>query len=304
MYSYSVFGLSISSDLYLPEFLLSESTPDIYLKFGNLIPPETTLEGPVRVIGPMGDGILLHWSEIGSFLVERGETVTISPVPGADEALIRLMITGPVLGVLLHQRGFRVFHAAVVHAPLDDGAVAFFARKGGGKSTMLGAMCSLGYRLMSDDILALSVNGNRFIAASGFPHTKLWKESSAALGQDFFPLTDSVPGFEKQGRVVDDCFYPDPAPLRAVFILEYGDEMGIEHLSGKEALMAVLPHWYGALFDGQLLELFGRREHFLQSSELIRRLPVYRLLRPKSLERLHDTAVMVADFLQNDLKDS
>lgn len=299
MYYYSVFNQSIASELSIPEFLTSEHTPDIFFKFDTITTPNLNPEGPVRVIGAMGEGIFLHWSGIGSFLVERGDSVTISPVQGADEAMLRLVLTGPVLGVLLHQRGFRVFHAAVVHALQRDEAIAFLARKGGGKSTMLGAMCSRGYELMSDDILALSSEEDRLIAASAFPHTKLWKESAAVLGQDFHNLTESVPGFDKQGRIAEDCFYPSPAPLRSVFILDYGDEVRIDRLSGKEALMAVLPHWYGAHFEGQLLDLFGRNEHFLQCTELIRSLPVYRLIRPESLERLGETAGIVDDFLQN-----
>lgn len=299
MYFYSAFDLSISSDILLPELLPSKTCPDVYIRFGDLTPPETTIEGPVRVVGATEDGIFLHWSGIGSFLVERGKTVTISPVTEADDAMLRLIITGPVLGILLHQRGFRVFHAGVIHSPHNDMAFAFLARKGGGKSTMLGVMCSLGYGLMSDDILSVSPDGDRLIAASGIPHTKLWKESASALKQEFLPLTESVPGFEKQGRVVRDCFYPRSSPLCSIFILEYGDELRIERLLRKESLMAVLPHWYGALFDGQLLDLFGRSEHFLQCTELLRNLPVYRLIRPGSLERLHETAAMVDDFLQN-----
>ncbi len=298
MHIYSAFGLTVSSELIIPEFLPSEESPDVFFKFGSITPPEITLEGMVRAIEERGDGLLLYWSMLGSFLVERGELVTICPLPGTEEALIRLVLSGPVFGVLLYQRGLRVFHAGVIHDPINGGSVAFLARKGGGKSTMVGAMCGLGYALMSDDILALCPDRGKLLAQTGFPHTKLWGEAATALNQESRRLAESVPGFDKRGRSVEDAFFPHQAPLRLMCILEFGEDLRIDRLFGKEALMALLPHWYGALFDGQLLDFFGPGEHFLQCADIIRDVPVYRLTRPRSFDRLDEAAAMVHDFLQ------
>jgi hypothetical protein len=220
----------------------------------------------------------------------------MDPVPGADERLLRLVLTGPVLGVVLLQRGHHVFHASVVAS--DGGAaVAILGRKGEGKSTMATALYNAGYSMLSDDIMALSVEGNTATVQPGFPHAKLWAESAEALVDDPASLPALGPGFDKRARRVDERFLDKPTRLSAVIVLQKAHGLTVRRLHGIDAVRALLPHWYGALFDGQLLPIFGVDRHFRETARLAELAAVHELTRPWALERLPESVTAIDALL-------
>ena len=302
----TAYNLRIQSDIALPELLRPDATraaggtarrapdcePDVFMRRGALAfpehPPELPAGAPVRIIRGHDAATLLYWSGIGAFLVEDGRNVTVTPVPNADERLVRLVLTGPVLGVLLAQRGTPVFHASVVARPDAAGALAFLARSGEGKSTLAAAFYRAGYGMVSDDLMPLLSHGTETVALPGFPRAKLWAESAHELVEDAAALPQVGPGFEKRSCTLDERFCAHPVAVQAVYVLDRGAQIAIERLSGYQALAELLPHWYGALFAGQLMDILGRGRHFRECAELASRLPVFRLTRPFSYERLHD----------------
>ena len=294
---YSTFGLSIRSDIPMPEFLPGSGPHDVEFRFGAVPAPDCPIDGPIRAILPTGDGTLLHWNRIGTFLVENGTTVTVSPLAGVDERLVRLVLSGPALGVLLSQRGLCVFHASVVALPDADGAIAVVARKGGGKSTVAAALYNAGYYMMSDDIMAMTVEWETAVVEPGFPHAKLWAESVEALVADADTLVRIGPDFDKRSRPITERFRRSRAPLRAVFVLADGPHVSLRRLSGHESLRQLLPHWYGALFDGQLMPVLGRERHFEETALLARSVPVFELTRPFSFGRLPEVVREVSEAL-------
>ncbi|ORC32658.1 hypothetical protein B4O97_15985 [Marispirochaeta aestuarii] len=294
MYYSTAFGLRIGSDIHIPEFSPTQGEPDVIMLTRELAPPPGCPEGEnVRLMVPFNGGVLLHWNAIGSFLVQEGRQVTISPRHGVDEALVRLVLTGPVLGVLLIQRGWAVFHAAGVACPLTGAAVAFAAVKGEGKSTMAAAMYNAGYGMISDDLTAVSFDNEHPLVSPGFPRSKLWTESAEALTDGDDTLSMIFPGFKKMSRTVNDRFITTQAFLKAVFVLETADEIVIERLSGFKAVRALLPHWYGALFDGQLLPIFGQERYFREIANLASKVRVFRLARPRRFDVLQEVAARV-----------
>lgn len=314
LYCYKAFGLTIHSELRMPEFLAATGPPDVQYRLGELAVPEhpagclddvnagagqptSGLDQPagghLRGFGGCADGTLLYWSHIGVFLVEDGAHVTVSPLPGADEGLVRMVLSGPALGVLLAQRGGTVFHAGVVGCPAAGGAaVAFVARCGEGKSTMVAAMYQNGCDILSDDLMLADLGADGVIVQPGFPHAKLTFESAAALLEDAETLTQLARCVEKRGRPIER-FAPHALPLAAVFVLEDGPDVQAVPLSGHQALAALLPHWYGAGFNGQLVDILGRTRHFQETAAMAARVPVYRLVRPRCYERLADVVAEV-----------
>jgi len=278
----------------MPEFSGGALPADVRFRYGELEPPQHLAQHAVRVIVPAANGTLMYWKMIGTFLVEGGHHVTVSPVPGVDERLVRLVLTGPVLGVVLAQRGRPVFHASVVASGHAGGAIAFMARTGEGKSTMAAAMYKAGYHMLSDDIMPVDLNGETPLVPPGFPHTKLWSETAAVLVDDAAALAYLAPDYDKRSRPITERFAAAPAPLQAVFVLETGAGVHIEKLSGHQALGALLPHWYGALFNGQLVDILGRERHFRETAALAERVPVYRLTRPRCFERLPEVVDAVS----------
>ncbi len=118
--------------------------------------------------------------------MSRGRDLVIEPAPGAEESELRLIMLGPALAVLLHQRGLLVLHASAAALTSDGShrAVAFMGDKGAGKSTTAAAMCARGHGLIADDLVAVDLSGAVPHVWPGFPHLKLWPEAAASTLDD------------------------------------------------------------------------------------------------------------------------
>jgi hypothetical protein len=114
---------------------------------------------------------------IGTFLVRDGREILVDPDPDAGDALLQLALLGPVLAALLQQRGDLVLHASAVE--IDGAAVGFLGGRGAGKSTMAAALLRRGYPLLTDDILAVSLEDGSPRVLPGFPQLKLWPDAVA-----------------------------------------------------------------------------------------------------------------------------
>jgi hypothetical protein len=240
--------------------------------------------------------IRLFWKDAGAFLVREGREIVIDPVPTAEEAMLRVGVLGPVLGVLLHQRGWLALHASAVATA--DGIVAFMGEQGQGKSTMAAAMYDRGHRLVADDITAVRIDkatGSAMVQP-GFPQLKLWPESVAALGADPESVPRLVPGFEKRARRALREFSMDLSPLRRLYVLAEGETLHVETLEPQKALMELVGHSY----VGRILRDVGASTHLLQCSSLVKNVPVRSLIRPRSLSSLPEVVRLVEeDLAQN-----
>ena len=74
----------------------------------------------------------------------------------ADEDKIRLYILGTCMGALLMQRKILPLHGSAI--AIDGKAYAFVGDSGAGKSTLASAFLSKGYKLLSDDVIAVSLS--------------------------------------------------------------------------------------------------------------------------------------------------
>jgi hypothetical protein len=303
-HSYTAFGLAIRSELAMPEFAEPHDptppAPDLTFCYGRVPAPQSPTDRPVRAVRATDDGVVLYWNRIGAFLVQRGSCVTIDPVDGADERLVRLVLTGPVLGVILAQRGCRVFHGAVVVPPDRGCAVGIVAHKGEGKSTLAAALYGAGYSMMSDDIMAVRIDDGSAVVLSAFPQAKLWAESAAVVVDEPDELPRLGPDFDKRGCRIVDRFGAEPLSLGVVIALDRGERSSVIRLTGFAAVRALLPHWYGALFDGQLMSVLGPDRHFRETADLAGHVPVYSLTRPWSLARLSESVSAVDRLVRRD----
>ncbi len=310
MKRYLAFGLTIESEIPVPEFSSELSpanlnpcgtgVPPVRVRFGLLEPPAGA-EGRngelVRIILAVADGVLLHWNPIGTFLVRGGVEVVVSPVVGVDERLVRLVLTGPVLGVLLAQRGRLVFHGGCVTEPESGLAVAFLGRAGAGKSTMVSAMYNSGYSMVSDDLLPLVIGDGGTTVEPGFPHSKLCPNTARELAVSAEELNVLGPACEKQARAITERFAERSSRLGAIFVLQDASEIESVRLQRAGAFASLLPHWYGALFSGQLIDVMGRRRHFTECAKLAAAVPVYQLSRPRDLRLLSRVVEEVEEVL-------
>jgi hypothetical protein len=282
------FGLGIHSEVPLPEVEAGSIAPDISVRVANInLPLPTELEGNCYIRASKDD-VHLYWPGHGSVLVSGGREITLDPDPSADASSMRLIILGPAIGVLLHQRGYLVLHASVVN--VDGGAVAFLGDAGWGKSTIAAALYARGHTLVADDIAAVRFENSEAHVYPGFPQLKLWPQTITALGEDPDSLPRVEQQFEKRARTASHNFSQATLPLKRIYVLDQGDRLHLAPLGPGESIMELVRHTYVI----RLLKGTGTLEsHLRQCAELAGRVPVLRLSRPVATTEISDVADMV-----------
>jgi hypothetical protein len=282
MFSYSVCGLGIRSVVPIPELLEADVPADLVIRWGNSAPPEAS-NGKETVVFANRAEVCLFWKDIGAFLIRGGNEIVVFPAPNVSQQVLRLFLLGRVLGTLLHQRGLLVLHASAVAT--NGRAIAFMGGKGWGKSTLAAAMYEAGHSIVADDVVPIRIDS--FGTASvfpGFPQLKLWPEAAAFLGDTVATLPRLHPEYEKRARVAARGFSSAAVPLRAIYVLDEGDQLEFTTLGSKEGFLELVRHSYAA----SLLEATetGPR-HFRHCSDLVKTVSIHRLKRTTSLQELH-----------------
>lgn len=225
--------------------LLDDVTmPDLHVRCG-AVPrrlDDATFVGPTwQVAGP---SFLFHVPGIARFLVHDGREILMEPEAPATEADALPFLIGTGFGVVLHQRGCLVLHAAAV--AFDGRAVALCGLPGAGKSTLAAALCRAGGTFVSDDlsVIRFDVDGRPSVLPDGRQH-RLWADTIGRLS-----LAD------RQGPPVRDGigkFYVDPVsagtatPLAAVMVMREARpplRPGVEPLALPDAAAALRKNVY------------------------------------------------------------
>jgi hypothetical protein len=281
---YSVYGLTAQSAIELPELAPGGGAPAIRVTVEDA-GPDAVRGAPSTNVGPLGT--VLRYPGVCSLVISSGNEISVRRSRGADPAAVRMLVLGPALAVLLHQRGVLALHASSVLLPA--GVVGFLGGSGRGKSTLAAALQRRGHALVADDVTAVDAAAGSISVLPAFPQLKLWPEAAAALGLDPDSLPRVAAADEKRASRVGGRLPADRLGLAALYVVEDADTLDSVLLSAREALLELVRNSYCA---PRLVEL-GARDHFVQCAEVARRVPVRRLLRPRALHRLAELARLV-----------
>jgi hypothetical protein len=171
----------------------------------------------------------------------RGETVWASwpPPYTLDDAATYLL--GPVLGFVLRLRGVTCLHASAV--AVGDRAIAFVGPNGAGKSTLAATLALRGERVLTDDVLALSIRSGQILVHPGYPRVRLWPASVLGLYGAEDALPRLTPTWEKcyLDLIPPRRFQDRPLPLAAVYLLdERGNGPGLPRIEPVPAAVGLL----------------------------------------------------------------
>lgn len=282
---YQAYNLCIASELPLPELIESEGNPDVVVQFGKL-DDATGLEFN------RGSNFRGEVAEVGKFLIREGREVFIEPVLEVEEALLRTIVLGPILSILLRQRGLLVLHASCVE--IDNQAVAFMGGSGWGKSTLAAAFHTQGHEILTDDVMPIEMAVSGPIVFPAYPQFKLWPEAAASLGHD----TESLPSVSqnscKLAYKFPRGFQQTPLPLRRIYVLAKGTEHEITTLKPQEAFIELVRHT-------RAMSLVTEPEfvtfHMRLCSELVNKVSFCRFTRKPALADLPELVQLVEDDL-------
>ena len=283
MFTHQAYGMGVASFLPLPELLPGVGLQDVVVRrASSKQTPQDGFEAPKR--DNTAREAVNHWDGVGTFVIRDGKEVLINPAPDAQDSLVRSFLLGPVLAVLLRQRGFLVLHASAVMA--DGQALLFVGGSGWGKSTLAAALCEQGYRLLADDVTAINLNTPHPTVIPGYPQIKLWPDSARAVGQDPELLSRLHPLSDKRVFRALSQFCDHPVPLGKAFVLAEGSELKIEDLAPQSALVELVRH------SARIRELppDSMPAHLQQCATLVNSVPLSRLTVPRSFAALSTIA--------------
>lgn len=282
---YSVMGQILRSDIELPELSPVEfpESPDI----------RVNLEEPAfGTSGNIAEAYALHIDDVASYGVLNGDTITVTPCRNASARDIRVFLYATIWGVLCHQRGLLPLHASAVRR--DRHMIAFAGDQGAGKSTMATLMSENGFDFANDDLTIIEACRNEILVWPFIRRSKLCT--------DIFHSLDAKRVEAETVHVASRKWWYEPrrrartvaGPLRAVYILEQGNEIGITPLAFDQAATMLIEH----TFRRHLLRGADQhRNHLSVCMRMARECPVYRLVRPFDLKKLPDVVHAVEEHL-------
>lgn len=212
---YSAYTLRMHSEIECPELPLhpeQSGDPDVIVR---LLPPVPSVtESLGNGYYEVSEGIFrMSVAGVAHYLVESGNCITIEPQSGASPEEVRLFLLGSSMGALLYQRGLFPLHGSAVET--QWGSMIFVGAQGIGKSTLAAEFHRQGYRLLSDDVCALSPTAEGLDVLPALSHFRLCADAYERIGnpRDAHFNVDKYVVPMGEGR----CSYP--VPLKAIHIL-------------------------------------------------------------------------------------
>jgi hypothetical protein len=303
MQTYLVYGLTVQSELPLWGPVTSLAPPDVTIHYGSV--PEAIAEpSPGAGADATAAQILTEKTGLARYLIQGGNRITIDAGPGADLGILQANVLGGGMAILLKQRGCLVLHASAI--AMDQGAIAFTGGAGWGKSTLV-AYCwyRRGYRIITDDILALTMAELRPTTRSSYPRLKLSSDIAQALELNLETLPYLHENSSKRLQSLEAGFHADPCPLQALVILKGGEALEIQVAKPHDAFQAVMAF---SNTHPQSISPTQQVPQLQQCAKLIQTTPILVLKRPRwppkvtreSLLALDETIQVILDFCQKE----
>ena len=299
---YKAFGLSVSSEIPLPELpsiKLEGCLADITVKRIDLNNLWSELSSDHDYFVIKENQIMFQVPEIGIFLIQNGNEICISPILDLYDKHLRLYILGTCMGAVLMQRKVLPLHGSAI--AINGKAYAIVGESGAGKSTLASAFLHKGLQLLSDDVIPVTLSSdNTPIVTPAYPQQKLWIESLNQFGmnaEDYQPIVEretkfAVPVFSQ--------FASEPLPLGGIFELTKTEDERIElhPIKKMERFLTVFQHTYRNFFieDSGLMDW-----HFNTSAKIVNKINLYKLTRPQSRFTAHELADCILAIIEKEV---
>jgi len=300
IYHYHAFELHwLSEGLSIPE--LPEAHRD-----GDLAPPEGSIqileENPLSwpQLTPelhntpflqmtRGD-LRLTVEGIGSFRIHHGEQISWHRASNSvcDQDL-RTFLLGSAVGALLIQKGMLVLHGNALER--DGQAIVCLGHSGAGKSTLAYALMHQGWRLLADDLVAITPDGQ---VLPGIPRIKLWHDAVKAFGLDpdaLPPIREGMQKYMLLGKAIKRA--ERPRPLKALYLIRQQrrdskdpDDSRISRIRRQQQAALCLRN---QVFRPRFVRgLAQEGANFIALARLQRKVPLASLPRPQGIAEMQD----------------
>ncbi|MED4063761.1 aldolase [Priestia megaterium] len=300
--NYNAFGLSISSEIELPELQVStepvNKNETLEIKIENLAEKWNEVSTNQKHIVVTEQFVMMKIPNSAIFYIEEGRNIIVSPLEKSDESAIRLYLLGSCMGIVLMQRKILPLHGSSV--VINGKAYAFIGDSGAGKSTLASAFLQRGHQLLTDDVIAVSLSqkGQPFVTPA-YPQQKLWQESLDAFGLE---NTNYRPIYDRETKYsvpVVSKFYEKPLPLAGLFELVKTEEgiVQINRIEKLERFRTLFHHTYRNFLIPQL-DLM--EWHFSTSVQLLNYMSMFQIKRTTAGFTANDLVSAIIDVINEE----
>lgn len=291
MYKYIVYGIVIDSEIEFMQLVRSDGEAQAEIRNGSIaeyIEKRRTEEKPLYDIGLEESWFV---NSKGYYLIRSGKEIIFECKEGVKPEMLRNYILGFAMSMLLLQRRRLAIHCSAICD--EDGAVLISGDIGAGKSTIASALIESGYRMMADDVAAVTEVDGKVVVMPGFPYQKLCRNEVEKKNLDMEKLIYIDEDKDKFLVPVSDKFEFEPKNLNCMIYLckSETEEVRVTKLSGLNQLMTLRYNLFLHKLTG---EWENKPEVVNLCLALASKFPIYVIERPDekdSRQEIKDTII-------------
>lgn len=248
--------------------------------------------GAWLTLGRAGADYHLRFARTVSFAIHaRERRIVCRPDPGVPRVTLRHLLLDQVVPLVLSTGPLLVLHASAVSTP--RGAVVFVGPSGHGKSTLAASLALSGWPLLTDDSVALGVDGGAVRVWPADSGARLWPDSLSALVGPERRSTRAVAHYTSKRRLAVQtaaALSGDAQPLRRVYVLAPPAEMKRSPMvtstpvAPRDAMVALIRH----AFHLDVEDRTALERTFELAARAAGSVAVHRLAYPWTLARLDE----------------
>lgn len=292
LHQYKAFGLTINSEFKIPQLpqIESDGTHDVVILKNDLSGLDIKNEH-YRV---NANEILFSLSDVGKFHIKNGKCLRCDPADKCSNSHFSVYIMGSGMGAILHQRGYMPLHGSCVTD--RNNSILIVGDSGAGKSTLAAEFLSHGWKLLTDDVAALSDIETTPMVQASYPSQKLWQDSMKQYektDEDIHSLYTSE-NREKFGVNVSEYFYDGCCPLRLIVRLMPTNEVcSITPIEGMAKLDQLMRNTYRSY----MIAPENRERHFRRCAALAGKIPMVLVTRQNGVQCADKLYEMITNYL-------
>jgi len=226
------------------------------------------------------------WTRGGGWSLIEPRIPRITLPPFDDPALSEENIWNIPIALCLLHRGDLALHAAAVE--INGSALMLVAPGGSGKTTLAAAFAQEGYRVLSEDVACITIDGAPSIVP-GPAMLRLRPDAVSSLHLPEVKVIRRLPSRITVPRSTENRGNCHPVPLAAIVVLErVAAEFETERIPAADAVPAVWPLTFVMPSDEWQTFCFTRLV------DMVKTVPVWRFARPLQFSALPETVARLA----------
>lgn len=299
-YHYACFGFSLEANFELNSLpLCNESNEAEFVLTKSYEASSSTAESRYSrpKLGGTRNELFYKLDILANFYLTNKKQISIVQFTD-DNELVECQFVERVLPFFLQNLGHHLFKGAAIS--IDNKAHVFFGNPGIGLSALMAKFAQLGYPIISDSWLRLSVLEGNWSVFRSNSYLKLWSPDITNLKLQprvVGPVRQNLSKFYVELSELEGSTLVELASINHMAIMTKGEfELDVESIQSMRAL-ELMGQFYNPLY--MLNEAQMRKEKFKNISNLISNFKIKKFVRPTALFEIDEHA----NFILNNINE-